>query len=172
MHFFYFGAIEHKKDILKRGRRKYLNCPQKPQVNTENDVLTSHLRRTNNALFIACKRLVLYTKVYNTDETLFFACGEEELGGVKDILPDDIRCRSKGCHGIEIRIRHPDSERGVFLSESLSGGDGRDALHSRRSRGRIDEDILVVTAFAGSREIPSDEFAEAELQQASEERTY
>ena len=103
---------------------------------------------------------------------LFFSCGKEELSGVEDILPDDIRRCSEGRHGIEIRIRHPDSERGVFLSESLSGSDGRDPLHSRRSRRRVDEDILVVTPFAGSREIPSDEFAEAELQQASEERTY
>ena len=82
---------------------------------------------------------------------LFFSCGEEELSGVEDILPDDIRRRSEGRHGIEIGIRHPDSERGVFLSESLSGGDGRDSCHRLGCSRRIDEHILVVTTLGRRR---------------------
>ena len=103
---------------------------------------------------------------------LFFSCGKEELSGVKDILPDDIRCRSEGRHGIEIGIRHPDSERGVFLSESLSGGDRADTGHSLGCGGRIDENILIVPTFAGGGQIIADEFAESELDEASKEREY
>ena len=87
----------------------------------------------------------------NEGKVLFFMCDEEELGGIEDVLPDDIRRGSEGREGVEVGLRHPDAEGGVFLSESLTGGDGRDLVHVFRCSSRVDEDILVVLALAGSR---------------------
>ena len=94
---------------------------------------------------------------------------DEELGRIKEILPDDIGCRSEWRQGVEEGIGHPDSKGGVFLSESLSGGNRRDTGHGGRCSSRVDEDILVVTPFGRGRQEVADEFAEAELEQADEE---
>ena len=95
---------------------------------------------------------------------------DEKLNRIEDILPQDIRSSSQRCQRVEIGVCHPDAEGGVFLSESLSGGDRRDTRHSFRCRCRVDENVLVVGAFRGSREIKTDEFAEPELKETSKER--
>ena len=97
---------------------------------------------------------------------------DEKLGGIEDVLPNDVRCRAEGGEGVEIGLRHPDTEGGVLLTESLPGCDGRNAFHGFGGRGRVDEDILVVPAFAGSGQFVADIFAETELEKADEERTY
>ena len=96
--------------------------------------------------------------------------GYEELGGIEDVLPDDIGCRAERGEGVEIGLSHPDAEGGVLLSEGLSGGDGRDAFHGLGCCSRVDEDILVVAAFAGSGQFIAYVFAESELEQTSKER--
>ena len=101
---------------------------------------------------------------------LFLMGGEGELGGVEEVLPDDIRRGTKGRERIEIRLRHPYTKRGVLLSEGLSGGDGRDTCHGLRRRCRVDEDILIVRAFGGGGEVIANEFAEPELGTAGNER--
>ena len=95
---------------------------------------------------------------------------DHQLNGIEDILPNDICRSSERSQGVEVGVCHPDTERGVFLSESLSGGDRRDTRHSFRCRCRVDENVLVIGAFRGSREIKTDEFAEPELQETSKER--
>ena len=97
---------------------------------------------------------------------------DEELHGIEDILPDDIGCGSESSQGREVGLRHPDTEGGVLLPEGLSGGNGRDLGHRCRCRSGIDEYILVVGALRGSRHKVADEFAEGELDEASEEREY
>ena len=87
---------------------------------------------------------------------------------IKEILPDDVRCRAERRERIEVRLCHPHPERGVLLSESLSGRDGRDAFHRLGRRSRVDEHILIVFSFARRRQVIADEFAESELNQASE----
>ena len=53
----------------------------------------------------------------------FAVSGAGELGGIEDILPDDIcRCAERR-NGIEISLRHPHAECGVFLPERLTCGD-------------------------------------------------
>lgn len=89
--------------------------------------------------------------------------GEGELEGVEDVLPDDVGSGTEGGHGVEESVRHPDTERGVLLTKSLSGGDAGDTRHSGRSSGRINEDILVVFAFARRREMVADELAQTKL---------
>lgn len=97
---------------------------------------------------------------------------DHQLNRIEDILPDNI-CRSaERSQGVEVGVCHPDAERGVLLSESLSGGDGRDASHGCGRRRRVDEHVLVVFTLGGSRKIPADEFAQAELKEAGEERGY
>ena len=100
---------------------------------------------------------------------LFLTGGEGELGGIEDVLPDDVGCGAKRRKRIEIGLCHPDAEGGVFLSESLSGGDRRDASHSFGCSGRVDEHVLVVAAFARSRQAVADEFANAKLEKACKE---
>ena len=95
---------------------------------------------------------------------------DKKLDGIEDVLPQDIRGGSERSHGIEEGVRHPDAEGGVFLSESLSGGDRRDTRHSFRCRSRVDENVLIVSAFRGCGEIKTDEFAEPELKETSKER--
>jgi len=96
---------------------------------------------------------------------------DEELDGIEDILPDDIgRCAERG-HGMKVGLRHPDTQRGILLTESLSGCDGRDAGHRFGRRGRVDEHVLIVAALARRRQIIADELAQAELQEAGEERS-
>ena len=75
---------------------------------------------------------------------------DEELEGVEEVLPDDVGGSSEGSHGVEVGVCHPNAEGGVLLTESLTGGDGRDSCHRGRSSGRVDEDVLVVTAFGRS----------------------
>ena len=94
----------------------------------------------------------------------------EKLNGIKEVLPNNIRCRSECRKRMEIGLRHPNAEGSVFLSESLSGGDGRDALHGLRRSSRVDEYVLVVFALTRCRQIVPNEFTQAELQQAGEER--
>ena len=103
---------------------------------------------------------------------LLLVGGDEKLDRLKEILPDDIRRGAEGRKRIEESLRHPDPEGGVFLSESLSGCDGTYACHRLRSRGRVNEHILVVAAFARSRQIIADQLAESELKEAGEERAY
>ncbi len=95
--------------------------------------------------------------------------GDEELGRIEDVLPDDVSCRAEGGEGVEIGLRHPDTEGGILLAEGLTGSDGRDTFHGLGGCGRVDEDILVVPAFAGSGHFVADEFAETELEKAGEE---
>ena len=96
-------------------------------------------------------------------------CNNHQLDGIEDILPDNI-CRSaERSQGVEVGVCHPDAERGVLLTESLSGGDGRDAFHGFRSGRRVDEYILVIGSFADRRQFIADEFAETELKQAGKE---
>ena len=92
------------------------------------------------------------------------------MNRIKDILPNDIRRSSEGREGVEISLRHPYSEGCVFLSEGLAGSDGGDACHGLGGCSRVDEDVLVVTSFAGRREIVPDEFAETKLDETGEKR--
>ena len=98
--------------------------------------------------------------------------GDEKLGRIEEILPDDI------CRGAERRKRikeslcHPNTEGGVLLSKSLSGGNGRDTRHRLGSRSRVDEHVLVIATFAGRGQIIADELAETKLKEAGEERAY
>ena len=100
---------------------------------------------------------------------LFFMCDAEELGGIEEVLPDDIRRGSEGREGVKVGLRHPDAEGGILLSESLSGGDGRDLIHVFRCGSRVDEDILVVLALTRSRQPVANQFAETELKEADKE---
>ena len=95
---------------------------------------------------------------------------DKKLNRIEDILPQDIRRGSERSHGIEEGVRHPNAEGGVLLTEGLSGGDTRDAGHSGWRRSGVDENVLVVGAFRGSRKVVADEFAEPELQETSKER--
>ena len=99
-------------------------------------------------------------------------CNNHQLDGIEDVLPQDIRRGTERSHGIEEGVRHPNAEGGVLLAEGLSGGDGRDARHGGWRRSRIDEDVLVVFTLGGSGKVVADEFAKAELNEASEERGY
>lgn len=99
----------------------------------------------------------------------FLAGGEGELDGIEEILPDDICCCAQRRQGIEVGLCHPDTEGGVLLTEGLSGGDRGDACHGLGCCGRVDEDVLVVAAFAGSGKTVTDEFADTELEKTSEE---
>lgn len=103
---------------------------------------------------------------------LFLVGDDKELDGIEDILPQDIRRGSERSHGIEESVRHPNAERGVFLPERLSGGDGRDASHGCWRRRWVDEHVLVVFTLGGCGKIVTDEFAKAELKETSEERGY
>jgi len=95
---------------------------------------------------------------------------DKKLDGIEDILPQDIRGGSKRSHGIEEGVRHPNAEGGVLLAKGLSGGDTRDAGHGCWRRSGVDENVLVVGAFRGRRKVVADEFAKAELEEASKER--
>ena len=97
---------------------------------------------------------------------------DEELEGVEEVLPDDVGGSSEGGQGIEEGICHPDAEGGVLLTERLSGCDGRDFSHRGRCSSRVDEYVLVVTAFGRSGQVIADQFAEAELEQADKEGGY
>ena len=103
---------------------------------------------------------------------LLFSCSERQLGRIKEILPDNICRGTEGCKWMQIHLRHPYAERGVFLSESLTGRDTRDTRHRLRSRSRIDEYVLVVTTLAGRRQIIADEFAQTKLRKTGEEGGY
>ena len=92
------------------------------------------------------------------------------MEGIEEILPDDVCCRTEGGERVEIGLRHPNSEGGIFLSESLAGSDGRDTCHRFRRCGGVDEDVLVVASFAGRRKVVTDKFTEAELDETGEER--
>ena len=46
------------------------------------------------------------------------------MGGVENVLPDDVEARSEGSDGVEIGSANPDGEDGVFLSERLSASNG------------------------------------------------
>ena len=81
---------------------------------------------------------------------LLLVCGNEELGGIEDVLPYYVGRCTEGREGIEEGLRHPDTEGGVFLTERLSGGDGRDTGHGLGSRSRVDENVLIVTSFGRS----------------------
>ena len=105
----------------------------------------------------------------NEGKVLFFMCNKEELGGIEEVLPDDIRRGSEGREGVEVGLRHPNAEGGVFLSESLSGGDRGDLVHVFRCGSRVDEDILVVLALTRSRQPVANQFAETELEKADKE---
>lgn len=94
---------------------------------------------------------------------------DHQLYRIEDILPDNICCSAERSQGVEVGVCHPDAERGVLLTESLSGGDRRDAFHGFRSGRRVDEYILVVGSFAGRRQFITDEFAETKLKQAGKE---
>jgi len=91
------------------------------------------------------------------------------LHRIEDILPKDIRRGSERRHRVKEGVRHPDSEGGIFLSERLSGSDGRDPCHGFRCGSRIDEHILVVRSFACCRQIVAYQFAQPELDKAGEE---
>ncbi len=103
---------------------------------------------------------------------LFFMCNKEELGGIEEVLPNDISRCTQRRQGIEEGIRHPDAEGGVLLSESLTGCDGRDTSHRLGSGRRVDEDILVIAALGGGGEVIADELTETELEKADEEGGY
>ena len=109
---------------------------------------------------------------WKVERELFLVGDDEELGGVEEVLPYDVGCGAEGCHRVEVGLRHPDAERGVLLSEGLSGCDRRDTRHRLGCRGRVDEDILIVRSFAGCGEFITDEFADAELECTGEERSY
>ena len=94
---------------------------------------------------------------------------DEELDGIEEILPDDIRRSTERRERIEESLRHPHTEGCVFLFERLSGGDGADARHGLGCSRRVNEHILVVASFAGGRHVIADQFAETELQQAGDE---
>ena len=100
---------------------------------------------------------------------LLFAGGEGELGGIEEILPDDICCCAQRRQGIEVGLCHPDTEGGVLLSEGLSGGDRGYTCHRLGCCGGVDEHVLVVAAFAGSGKMVTDEFADTELEKTGEE---
>ncbi len=97
---------------------------------------------------------------------------DHELNGIEDVLPDDIGCGSEGGHGVEEGVRHPNTERGVLLSEGLSGGDGGDLVHGSGCCGGVDEYILVIAALGGGGEVIADELTESELEKADEEGGY
>ena len=97
---------------------------------------------------------------------------DEELEGVEEVLPNDIRGSSEGGQGIEEGICHPDTEGGVLLTERLSGCDGRDSCHRGGCSSRVDEDVLIVATFGRSGQVVADQFAEAELEQADKEGGY
>lgn len=96
--------------------------------------------------------------------------GDEELGGVEEVLPDDVSSGSERSEGIEVGVGHPDTEGSIFLSEGLSCGDRRDTRHRFGCSGRVDEHILVVTSFGRSGEVVADQFAETELENTSDKR--
>ena len=99
-------------------------------------------------------------------------CSDCELEGVEEVLPDDVGGGAEGGERIEESVRHPDAERGVLLAKGLSGGDRWDTGHGGWCSSRVDEYVLVVTAFGRSREVVADQFAEAELEQADKEGGY
>ena len=93
----------------------------------------------------------------------------EKLNRIKEILPNNIRCCSECRKRMEIGLRHPNAEGSVFLSESLSGGNGRNTFHRLGRSRRIDEYVLVVSALTRRRQMISDQFTQTELQQADKE---
>ena len=95
--------------------------------------------------------------------------GEGELDGVEEVLPDDVSGSAERGHRVKVSLCHPDAKRGVLLTESLSGGDRGDTGHGFWRSRRVDENVLIVTTFAGSRHMITDEFAKAELRQAGKE---
>ena len=103
---------------------------------------------------------------------LFFVGGDEELGRIEDVLPNDIGSGTKRREGVKVGICHPYTKRGVFLPESLSGGDRADTGHSLGCGGGVDENILIVPTFAGGGQIIADEFTKSELDEAGKERGY
>lgn len=110
--------------------------------------------------------------VYNTEETSFFMCGNEELRTIEQVLPNNI-CRStQRGHRIQERICHPNTEGGVFLAESLTRRDTRHARHGLRRRRRVDQHVLVIAALGGGGEVIADELTETELEKADEEGGY
>ncbi len=46
------------------------------------------------------------------------------MGGVENVLPDDVEARSEGSDRVEIGRADPDGEDSVFLSERLSASNG------------------------------------------------
>ena len=96
-------------------------------------------------------------------------CGDEELGGIEEVLPEDVSGSTEGREGIEEGLRHPDTEGGIFLSESLSGGDRADTGHGFGCRCRVDEYILIVPSFGRRGQFIADPFTQTELHQADEE---
>ena len=98
-------------------------------------------------------------------------CSDEELGGIEEILPEDVCGSTEGREGIEEGLRHPDTEGGVFLSESLSGGDRADTGHGLGCRCRVDEYVLIVASFGRRGQFIADPFAETKLKETGDERT-
>ena len=98
--------------------------------------------------------------------------GDEELGGIEEVLPNDISRCTQRRQGVKEGIRHPDAEGSVLLSESLTGSDGRDTRHRLGSGRRVNEDILVIAALGGGGEVIADKLTETELEKADEEGTY
>ena len=96
-------------------------------------------------------------------------CDEEKLGRVEEVLPDDICRGPQGGEGIEVGLRHPNTEGCVLLSERLTGGNGRDLVHVFRCRRGVDEYVLIVASFARSRQFISNPVPQTELQQADKE---
>ena len=89
---------------------------------------------------------------------------DKKLGGIEEVLPNNIGCRAQDSERMEVHLRHPDAEGGVLLSESLTGCDGRDTRHRLGSGRRVNEDILVIAALGGGGEVIADELTETELQ--------
>ena len=47
---------------------------------------------------------------WKVGRVLLLVGDDEKLGGVKEVLPDDVCCGAEGCHRVEVGLRHPDAE--------------------------------------------------------------
>ena len=47
---------------------------------------------------------------WKVESDLLLVGDDKELGGVKEVLPDDVCCGAEGCHRVEVGLRHPDAE--------------------------------------------------------------
>lgn len=97
---------------------------------------------------------------------------DEELDGIKEVLPDDVCRCAESSQRMEVGLRHPDAEGCVLLSERLSGRNRRDSLHGFRCRSGINQYIFIIGSLRRRGHIIADEFAKTELKEANKERGY